>query len=81
VSPAKIRESLRSILVMELQVSPEDITPDADLVTDLEADSLAKTGIIKTIEDDFGIEISDLEADDLNTVADLADLIETKLSA
>lgn len=56
--------------------STEDITPSTSLMKDLEADSLDAVEIIMAIEDEFGIEISDEEAEKLKNIGDIANYIE-----
>lgn len=63
---AKVKE----IIINELGVEPEKVTPDASFVEDLGADSLDTVELVMAFEEEFGIEIPDEEAEQLQTVAD-----------
>ena len=62
-------------------VSPEDITPNADLVEDLGFDSLDFVELAMALEEEFQImEITDEEMEPVKTVADVVELMERKTS-
>ena len=69
-------EKIRDIIAEQLDVTPESITMETDLMKDLEADSLDAVEIIMAIEDEYGIEIPDEEAETIQTVADLVRFVE-----
>ncbi|SHI81330.1 acyl carrier protein [Geosporobacter subterraneus DSM 17957] len=56
--------------------STEDITPQTSLMKDLEADSLDAVEIIMALEDEFGVEIPDEEAEKFKNIGDIASYIE-----
>ncbi|KXG76014.1 acyl carrier protein [Thermotalea metallivorans] len=56
--------------------STEDITPETSLMRDLEADSLDAVEIIMALEDEFGVEIPDEEAEKFRNIGDIANYIE-----
>lgn len=56
--------------------STEDITPSTSLMKDLEADSLDAVEIIMALEDEFGVEIPDEEAEKFKNIGDIANYIE-----
>ncbi|MEW9122512.1 MAG: acyl carrier protein [Thermotaleaceae bacterium] len=56
--------------------STEDITPQTSLMKDLEADSLDAVEIIMALEDEFGIEIPDEEAEKFKNIGDITNYIE-----
>jgi len=54
----------------------DDITPNSSLMKDLEADSLDAVEIIMALEDEFGVEIPDEEAEKFKNIGDIANYIE-----
>ena len=71
-----IFEKVRNALAEQFEVSPDTITLDTNLVDDLGADSLDVVELIMSIEDEFGISISDEEAANLNTVQKIVNFVE-----
>ena len=69
-------DKVKEIIVKELKVEAEKVTADARLKDDLGADSLDAVEIVMDIEDAFGIEIDDSEAENVATVGDLVKAIE-----
>ena len=69
-------EKVKGIIVKELKVEAEKVTLDARLKDDLGADSLDAVEIVMDIEDEFGFEIDDSEAENVTTVGDLVRSIE-----
>lgn len=68
-------EKLQGIVAEQLGVSNEEVKPEASFVEDLGADSLDLTELIMAMEDEFGIEIDDEEAQKLTTVQAALDYI------
>ena len=75
---ASVLEKIREIVSEQLDVSQEEITPEASFVDDLGADSLDLTELIMAMEDEFDLEIDDEEAQKLRTVQDAIRYIESK---
>jgi acyl carrier protein len=63
-------ERVREIIVNELGVEPEKVTQEASFVEDLGADSLDTVELVMAFEEEFGIEIPDEDAENLQTVGD-----------
>ncbi len=74
-------ETLVSHLVeaSDEEVSAEDVTPGTSLREDLDLGSLQAITLVMDLEENFGIVVEDEELEKLETVGDLADLIEGKL--
>lgn len=64
-------EKIREIIMEQLSVDESMVTIDTNLMKDLETDSLDAVEIIMAIEEEFGIEIPDEEAEKFQTVNDL----------
>ena len=71
-----VRVMLKEIIMEQLQVEESEITMETNLMKDLSADSLDAVEIIMAIEDEFGIEIPDEEAETIQTVQDLVRFVE-----
>lgn len=67
---------VRDIVVEELGVEPEEVTPEASFLDDLGADSLDIVELIMAFEEEFDMEIPDEQAENINTVQDVIDYIE-----
>ena len=73
-----IQKEVIEIIVEQLGVDANDVTPEKSFVEDLNADSLDLTELIMTFEERFGFEISEEDAEKLKTVADVIDYIEKR---
>ena len=73
-----IQQEIMDIIVEQLGVDVNDVTPEKSFVEDLNADSLDLTELIMTFEERFGFEISEEDAEKLKTVADVIDYIERR---
>ena len=71
-----IFDKIKDIIIDQLQVEESDVDMDTNLMKDLSADSLDAVEIIMAIEEEFGIEIPDEEAENFQTVADLVKYVE-----
>ncbi len=69
-------ERLKKIIVEQLGVDEEEVTPQASFVEDLNADSLDLVELIMSLEEEFGMEISDEDAEKIQKVQDAVDFIE-----
>jgi acyl carrier protein len=71
-----IEEKIKKIICEQLEVSEEDVVPEASFVDDLGADSLDQVELIMAMEEEFGISISDEEAEKIVTVRDAIEYVE-----
>ncbi len=76
-----VDDRVKSIIVEQLGVDAEEVTPDASFVEDLGADSLDTVELIMAFEEEFGVEISDDEAEKIRKVRDAVDYIEKRAKA
>jgi len=70
-------ERVRDIIVEQLGVEPEKVTMEANFRDDLEADSLDLVELIMAFEEEFGGEISDEEAEQIRTVGEAVQYLES----
>jgi acyl carrier protein len=69
-------ERLKKIIVEQLGVDEEEVTVQASFVEDLNADSLDLVELIMSLEEEFGMEISDEDAEKIQKVSDAVEFIE-----
>ncbi|NQU08967.1 MAG: acyl carrier protein [Candidatus Abyssubacteria bacterium] len=72
-----IEEKIKEIIAEKLDISLEQVTDEAKFIDDLGADSLDVVELIMTLEDEFGIEISDEDAETLVTVRAAIDFMKS----
>ena len=73
-----VAEKVKSIIVEQLGVKPDQVVPSASFVNDLGADSLDTVELVMALEEEFGVEIPDEEAEKILTVEDAVKYIEKK---
>ena len=73
-----IEEKVIDIIVDKLGVERSEVTPEAVFVDDLGADSLDLVELIMAMEEEFGMEIADEEAEKLRTVQDVINFIKAR---
>jgi acyl carrier protein len=71
-----IPEKVKSIIVEQLGVEEEQVTPDASFVDDLGADSLDQVELVMALEEEFGLEIPDEDAEKITRVKEAVSYIE-----
>ena len=75
MSSEEVFEKVKKIIVEQLQVNDEIVTEDASFIDDLGADSLDLVELIMALEEEFGIEIPDGDAEKVTTVEDVVNYI------
>ena len=79
MSEKEIFDKLKGIIVEQLGAEEEKVVPEATFMDDLGADSLDIVELIMNIEEEFGLEISDQEAENIKTVQDVVKYIATSV--
>jgi len=73
-----VEEKVKSIIAEQLGVKQEEIKPESSFVDDLGADSLDTVELVMALEEEFGIEIPDEDAEKMTTVGEAMRYIEEK---
>jgi acyl carrier protein len=73
-----VQQEVIDIIIEQLGVDFNEVTPEKSFVEDLNADSLDLTELIMTFEERFGFEISEEDAEKLKTVNDVIEYIEKR---
>ncbi len=73
-----VQDKITEIIVEQLGVKSEEVVPEASFVDDLGADSLDTVELVMALEEEFGIEIPDEDAEKIQTVGDAIRYIEEK---
>ena len=71
-----IEEKVKAIIVEQLGVKADQVIPEAKFIEDLGADSLDTVELVMALEEEFGMEIPDEEAEKLQSVGDVIKYIE-----
>jgi acyl carrier protein len=72
-----VEERVKGIIMEQLGVDAEEVTPEASFVNDLGADSLDTVELVMALEEAFKIEISDEDAEKITTVGEAIKYIES----
>jgi len=75
-----VEEKVKNIIVEQLGVSMDEVVPEASFVDDLGADSLDLVELVMVLEEEFGKEIPDEDAEKIQTVKDAVNYIKDHLS-
>ncbi len=78
---ASTAERVKDIIVKQLGVKPEEVVEDASFTDDLGADSLDLVEVVMALEEEFGAQIPDEEAEKIKTVGDAVRYIDGKIEA
>ncbi|MBI2502219.1 MAG: acyl carrier protein [Candidatus Latescibacteria bacterium] len=73
---ASIEQRVKELVVEQLGVSQEQVTPQASFVDDLGADSLDTVELVMAFEEEFGLDIPDEDAEKMATVSDAIKYLE-----
>ncbi|WP_395675360.1 acyl carrier protein [Inquilinus sp.] len=76
---SNVAAKVRQIIVDQLGVDEEEVRPKASFTDDLGADSLDIVELVMALEEEFGIEIPDEDAEKLTTVQSVIDYIEANV--
>lgn len=75
---ATVQPKIKEVIVEQLGVDPERVKMEASFIDDLGADSLDIVELVMAMEEEFGIEIPDEDAEKLKTVGDVSNYLQAK---
>ena len=75
------KDKVKAIIAEQLGVKVDDVTEQASFIDDLGADSLDTVELVMALEEEFGVEIPDEDAEKMTTVGDAMKYIETKMGS
>lgn len=78
---SNIEDRVKNIVVEQLGVKEEEVTPEASFVDDLGADSLDTVELVMALEEEFDTEIPDEEAEKISTVQSAIDYVKANADA
>lgn len=71
-------DRVKKVVVEQLEVGEDEVTPQASFIDDLGADSLDVVELVMGLEEEFDVEIPDEEAEKITTVQEAVDYIDSK---
>ena len=71
-------EKVRDLLVEKLGISADSIKPESEIIKDLGADSLDLVEMLLSLEENFGVTVTDEQTEAIKTVKDIVDIIDNK---
>ena len=74
-------DRVKKIIISQLNVSEEQVTPEASFIDDLGADSLDQVELVMALEEEFGTEIPEEAAEKLQSVGSVIEYVEKNLSS
>jgi acyl carrier protein len=80
MSPEEIEAKVKELICQQLEVSEEQLKPEASFTDDLKADSLAVVELVLALEQEFKLEIPDEDTEQIKTVKDALDYIKSHSS-
>ena len=75
---SSVADKVKKIVVEQLGVSEDQVTPEAKFIEDLGADSLDQVELVMALEEEFDSDIPDEDAEKLTTVGDAIKYVESK---
>ena len=78
MSEKPVDQKVKDIIVEQLSVNAEQVTPEAKFIEDLGADSLDIVELVMALEEEYDLEISDEDAEKIRTVGDVVAFIESR---
>lgn len=78
---SSIEKRVKEIIVEQLGVNENEVTPEAKFVDDLGADSLDLVELVMALEEEYNLEISDEDAEKILTVGDVIEYIQAHVSS
>ena len=76
MSDKPIEQRVKDIICEQLGVKPDQVVPSAKFIVDLGADSLDTVELVMALEEEFGIEVPDEQAEKLQSVGDVIKYVE-----
>jgi len=74
-----VEERVKDVIVAQLGVDPSEVKPEASYIDDLGADSLDTVELVMALEEEFGMEIPDEEAEKIKSVGETIEHVKSKL--
>jgi acyl carrier protein len=78
IKMSTVHPKVKEVIVEQLGVDAERVKPEASFIDDLGADSLDIVELVMAMEEEFGVEIPDEDAEKLKTVADVSNYLQAK---
>ncbi len=76
---AALEDKIKEIIIEQLGVSAEEVVPEASFIDDLGADSLDIVELVMALEEEWGLEIPDDDAEKIQTIQDAITYIEERV--
>ena len=73
-----VEDKIKDLIVEHLGVSMNEVVPEASFIDDLGADSLDIVELVMAIEEEFGLEISDDDAEKIQTIGDAINYVDER---
>ncbi|ARU57790.1 MAG: acyl carrier protein [Pseudomonadales bacterium] len=74
-------EQVKKVICEQLDIEPEQVTPEARFIEDLGADSLDTVELVMAFEEEFDVEIPEDQAEKIQSVQDVLDLVAEAVAA